>query len=98
MTEKTTVSLQQVEQEAPKIEFPCDYSVRIVGTATEDFQDYVLGVVKKHDPKHDGKSSLRPSRNGTFVSVVVNIWATGEDQLRALHNELKESGRVKIVL
>ncbi len=86
------------EPKAPKIEFPCDYSIRIMGNASENFPEFVLGVVKKHDKEHNGEYTSRDSRKGRFMSVVVTICATGEPQLRALHEELKASGRVLMVL
>ncbi|MCL6269130.1 DUF493 domain-containing protein [Sansalvadorimonas sp. 2012CJ34-2] len=86
------------EQKAPKIEFPCDYTIRIMGAVTEDFHEVVLSIVKNHDPEHNGEYTVRDSKKGRFQSVVVTINATGEPQLRALHEELKNSGRVLMVL
>lgn len=86
------------EQEAPKIEFPCDYPIRIIGTATADFEDFVKQVVKNHAPDFDGKTQEKKSRTGKFTSIMVTIQATGEPQLKALHEELKASGRVHMVI
>ena len=36
------------KQEAPKIEFPCDYPIRIIGKAEADFEDFVKQVVQNH--------------------------------------------------
>ncbi len=85
-------------QDAPKIEFPCDYPVKIMGDASEGFVDFVIEVVQRHDALFSGKHTLKTSRNGRFHSVTVIIEATGEDQLSALHEELKSSGRVKMVI
>lgn len=86
------------EPKVPKIEFPCDYTIRIMGHAAEDFHEVVLSVVKNHDQEHNGEYAVRDSRKGKFVSVVVTIRATGEEQLSALHQELKDTGRVLMVL
>lgn len=86
------------DQKAPKIEFPCDYEIRIVGNAAVDFKDFVCGVVKKHDPEYDGNFRIKDSRTGKFTSVMVTIRATGEQQLQALFKELKASGRVQMVI
>ena len=42
------------EPQAPKIEFPCDYPIRIVGHSAPDYKDFVLRVVAKHAPDFDG--------------------------------------------
>ncbi len=86
------------QQDAPKIEFPCDYPIRIMGKAAPDYKQFVVDVVKKHAPEFSGHAEVKESRNGTFQSVVVVIRATGAPQLKALYEDLKASGRVHMVL
>ncbi len=86
------------EQTPPKIEFPCDYRISVMGVRDESFHEFVLEVIGRHDPEHNGEYSLRDSRNGTFVAVVVTITATGPEQLKALDIELKKDTRVRMVL
>lgn len=87
------------EPQAPKIEFPCDYTIKVIGDAAEDFQDFVVAVAERHAPGIDAsRVTINDSRNGRFVSVRVTIVATGEPQLKALFEELKASGRVHMVL
>lgn len=86
------------EPKTPKIEFPCEYPIRIVGHAAPDYKDFVLSVVAKHDPDFDGKAKMKTSRNGKYLSATVVIMATGEPQLKALFEELKASGRIQMVL
>lgn len=84
--------------EQPKIEFPCDYSIRVVGDAGEDFSDMVMSVVGKHAEIIPGSMKTRDSRNARFLSVTLVIRATGEDQLKALFEDLKATGRVHMVI
>ncbi|GHA92270.1 HP0495 family protein [Modicisalibacter luteus] len=85
--------------QAPKVEFPCDYPIKIVGDAAHDFQTVVIDVVEAHSPGFDRESvRVVDSRNGKFQSVRVTITATGNDQLRALFASLKATGRVHMVL
>lgn len=86
------------EQEAPKIEFPCDYPIRIVGNSAPDFKDFVKKVVTNHAPDFNGKTDEKSSKTGKYTSITVTIRATGEAQLQALFEELKASGRVHMVL
>ena len=83
---------------APKISFPCKYPIRIMGAAAPDFKDFVLRVVKKHAPEFNGAAEIKSSKTGKYLSIHVIIQATGTDQLTALHEELKSSGRVQMVL
>lgn len=87
------------EPKAPKIEFPCDYTIRVIGNAAPDFKEFVVEVVEQHAPGiTETDVSLKDSREGRFSSVQLKIVATGEEQLKALFEELKASGRVHMVL
>ncbi len=87
------------EPKAPKIEFPCDYPVKVMGDKCEAFRSHVLTVMERHAPGFDTmKVTVRDSRAGTYQSLTVTITATGEDQLRAIFVDLKSSSLVRMVL
>ncbi len=87
------------EPEAPKIEFPCAYPIKVVGDNADDFRELVLGVMTEFcGPVDDKDVSVRKSRTGKFSSVTVTITATGERQLQAIFEALKATGRVQMVL
>ncbi len=87
------------EQQAPKIEFPCLYPIKVIGNAAPDFKDFVIRVVKVHAPDLDVTLvKLNASRNARFLSVNLTILAQGEPQLVAIFEELKASGRVHMVM
>ncbi|ROT96263.1 DUF493 domain-containing protein [Marinobacter sp. R17] len=87
------------EPQPPKIEFPCDYVIKVIGTAAPDFREFVVEVVERHAPGIDETDiTINDSRQGRFSSVQIKIVATGEPQLKALFEELKASGRVHMVL
>ena len=82
-----------------RIEFPCDYPVRVIGTKDPDFRRAVLDIVRVHAPDlKEASVSVRDSRDGNYCSVRFTIVATGEDQLRALHQDLIADPRVRMVL
>lgn len=86
-------------QEPPKIEFPCEYPVKVLGRKVEAFHAAVLAVFERHAPGFDRQSvSIRDSRKGTFMAITVTITATGPDQLDALHRDLRATGLVQMVL
>lgn len=88
-----------VDQEPPKIEFPCDYLIKIMGEALPDFADKVLDIIERFAVIPDRNSVLvRPSSKGTFVSVNIVIVATGADQLQDIHMALREYKAVKMVI
>ncbi len=90
---------KKVEAAPPKIEFPCAYTIRIMGDAHDTFVDTVFAIMLKHAPEIKRENvTTRPSSKGTFVSVHIIIQATGEDQLRAIDTDLKNYSSVKMVI
>src|SRR5690606_35673020 len=87
------------EPQAPKIEFPCPYPIKVVGDAAPDFAVFVADVLVKHTGEsfHD-RIEIIESRTGRFLSARVTITATGPEQLQALFEDLKASGRVHAVI
>ena len=90
---------QPAVTEPPKITFPCDYPLKIVGDAADDFTACVCQIVVRHAPDFD-ESTLQvvDSRNGRFQSVRITINATSEQQISQLFDELKATGRVHMVV
>lgn len=87
------------EQKPPKIEFPCDYPIKVMGEAHPEFHQHVLAVMDRHAAGFDrSKVNVRDSRKGRWQSITVVIQATGEDQLMAIFADLKTSRRVQMVL
>jgi putative lipoic acid-binding regulatory protein len=85
--------------EPPKIKFPCDYPIKVVGDAAPDYKQFVLEIIKRHAPDVDEeKVSIRLSNNNNYYALTVYIRATGEAQIKMIFEELKISGRVKMVL
>lgn len=86
--------------EAPKIEFPCEgYPIKVVGHNDDDFRGFVIETVQIHAPDLDiSEVTVAESRTGKYLSVRLSITATGEDQLKRLHQDLMASGRVQTVL
>lgn len=93
------ITSDSVGEDAPKIEFPCEYPIKIIGVATEEFEEAVLAVVVRHTGELEpSRCRLKPSAKGNYASLTVTITATGEAQLRALFEELKTLNMVKMVL
>ena len=87
------------EQEPPKIEFPCDYPIKVLGRAVPEFEATVLAVFERHAPGFEEERIVwKTSSKGTFNSVTITITATGEPQLKALHEDLVDTGLVQMVI
>jgi putative lipoic acid-binding regulatory protein len=85
--------------EPPRIEFPCDYPIKVIGDVSDDGIAEIVAIVRQHAPEvTPDQVSTRDSRNGNFRSVRVTIVATGEEQLRVLHEDLIALPNVRLVL
>ena len=90
----------KVKPEAPKIEFPCaNYSLKVVGLKKPGYKDGVVDCVKAMAPELDiEKVQAVDSKNGNFQSIRLAITAQSEAHLKAIHQALMKSGKVKLVL
>lgn len=87
------------EHEAPKIEFPCDYPIKVMGEAQLELHEHVIRVMDTHAPGFDrSKITVRDSSKGRWQSITLVITATGKPQLEAIFADLKKSDLVKMVL
>lgn len=87
------------EPDPPKIEFPCEYPIKVLGRSGDDFESIIFDVVESHSPGFDREAiSMNVSGKGTFSSITITITATGVDQLDALHKALLATGIVKMVI
>jgi hypothetical protein len=87
------------DQQPPRIEFPCDYPIKIVGENHADFTATVVEMTQRHAPEVTlAQVRVRNSREGKYASVTITIRATGEAQLRRLHADLQTYSAVRLVL
>jgi putative lipoic acid-binding regulatory protein len=85
--------------DAPRIEFPCQYPIKIMGRHEDGFTACIVDVIERHDPGFSRETIVwRESSGGRYLSVTVTITATGTDQLKSLFEDLKATGRVAMVL
>ncbi|MGB1188851.1 MAG: YbeD family protein [Pseudomonadales bacterium] len=83
----------------PKISFPCNYPIRVIGVSSEAFRREVLDVFRKFDESvNDDKLSYRPSSGGNYESIQVQFGAESEAQLQSLFEQLKRITGIKMVL
>jgi putative lipoic acid-binding regulatory protein len=89
----------QDEQHESPLEFPCEFPVKIMGRAADDFEALVFEIVSRHDPDlASEKISVRASRDGNFVAITAVIVARSREQLDELYSELSAHERILMAL
>jgi putative lipoic acid-binding regulatory protein len=85
--------------EKPIIEFPCDYLIKIIGRAGDDFDMRIIAIINKHQDKpFEGHLQQKDSKEKNYRSFTITIRATSKEQLQALFEDLKKDEDVMMVL
>lgn len=85
--------------ERPRIEFPCQYPIKVIGDARDDLSGVVVSVVRQHVRDFDETTiEIKDSRQGRFLSVRFVIRAEGEEHIRALFSDLKALPGIHMIL
>ena len=88
------------ELKSPKIEFPCfGYHIAVVADTHDGFIIILEEIICRYSADYN-PATLRvtSSKNGKYQSYRFAITAESEDQLKRLHDDLKATGQVHMVL
>ncbi|MGD9602842.1 MAG: YbeD family protein [Gammaproteobacteria bacterium] len=81
------------------LKFPCDFPLKVMGHAADDFDALVVEIVRRHVPSlREGAVQRRPSRQGNYLAVTVTVQAESQQQLDDLYRELSGHARILMVL
>ncbi len=71
------------------IEYPCAFSIKVMGVAIPEFRTKVIEIATKHDSQfNETKVKERHSKNNKYLSMTLTIAAQNREQLDALYEEL----------
>ena len=83
----------------PRIEFPCEYPIKIIGDGSSVFTDHIESVMTNTVGLGNySKISEKYSKNKKWLSITISFIAKNENQLRRIHHHLKVSNSVKMVI
>lgn len=86
-------------EEETLIEFPCEFPIKIMGTASEEFQTRIREIVCTHAPDTpDSAFREVESKTGKYVSITATITAVDREQLDNLYREISSCDLVKWAL
>lgn len=87
--------MTESNQEPQGMVYPCRFRIKAMGLAEDDFDALVVEIIRRHCPDiHEGAVSLKPSKNGKYVSVNVDIEARSREHLDAIYDDLTAHERV----
>ncbi len=81
------------------LEFPCEFPIKVMGKADNAFEKTALSIFTKHIPDiKENALTIRPSSNGTYVSITLTFTATSQKQLDDIYLELSAHPDVLMAL
>ncbi len=81
------------------LEFPCDFPIKVMGAATDEFRSLALGIVTRHfGPPAAACIEERPSSGGKYLGLTITVRAESKAQLDAAYVELTACRQVLVAL
>ena len=78
-----------IPPEESLIEYPCDFTIKVMGAAIPEFRDKIIEIASKHDPLfNETKVREKFSKNNKYLSLSLKIVAKNREQLDALYTDL----------
>lgn len=91
--------MESMQQRDTLIEFPCNFPIKVLGSAADDFDALVVSIVRKQFPDlREGAVSSKESRQGRYISITVTVQADSQEQLDRLYAELGAHEKILMVL
>ncbi len=79
------------------LDFPCQFTFRVMGLANSNLTDQILVVMQKLAPG-DFAPTTKPSSKGTYESVCLVATVTSKEHIETLYTELGNIDDVRYVL
>ena len=88
-----------MEEEETLLKFPCEFALKAMGLAADDFDALIVEIVSRHvEEIGEGAVRTRPSREGKYLAVTVTFIATSKRELDAIYQDLTDHERVLMSL
>lgn len=88
-----------LEEGETLLEFPCEFPVKAMGLACDEFEIAVIEIINRHvDDLPEGALSMRPSKNGKYTAITITITAQSKQQIDAIYLDLTACEHVSIAL
>jgi putative lipoic acid-binding regulatory protein len=81
------------------LEFPCDFPIKVMGAATDEFRSLALGIIARHfGLPAAGSIEERPSSGGKYLGLTITVRAENKAQIDAAYVELTSCRQVLVAL
>ena len=71
------------------LKFPCDFTIKVFGIASDEFEAAVFAIVHKHVSNFsDRVIQSRPSEKGKYIALSINVHVDSKEQLDRIYQDL----------
>ena len=89
----------EIPPEESLIEYPCEFPIKVMGRAHDDFARAMAEIALGFDPDFDPASiEIRPSSSGNYLGLTLTVRVTSREQLDDLYRALHGHEMVSVVL
>jgi putative lipoic acid-binding regulatory protein len=86
-------------KDQPQLVFPLVFPLRVIGENLDDFEPFVIEIVRRHIPDLLEENIMHSLSGGSkYRSVSLEFWAESREQVDALCAELATHKRVLMIL
>lgn len=87
------------QKEESLLKFPCEFPIKVVGPAGEQFEVDIIMLVRKHAPDlGEAAIQIRKSKGGTYQALTITIHANSQKQLDAIYQDISNNKQVLFAL
>ena len=82
------------------VSFPCDFSFKIIGVASDDFEAKVIEAIETYrgEPVQVVKSTMKPSSQKNYASLTLTIHVTDSKTIYDVYDACEKLPEIKFVL
>jgi uncharacterized protein len=92
-------TMTTIPPEQSLIEYPSAFPIKVMGAASDGFEEAVVAIAKLFDAAFDTSTiERRPSKGGNYLGLTITVTATSREQLDELYRTLSTHPLVKVVL
>ncbi len=90
--------MQETEEDTI-MSFPCQFPIKVMGLAEENFDLLVVNIVRQHAPDlSEGAVKSRLSGAGKYIAITVTVEAKSRQQLDNIYMDLTAHKKVIMAL
>jgi uncharacterized protein len=79
--------------------YPCQFPIKVIGEKSEDLEKTIIKVMSSFSEDiHPDDMSIKPSKNGNYLSITFKIVAKSREQIEQIYSQLNAQKEVKMVL